>query len=110
LGQVSLMALLVLGAIDQARAEGAALDEAIARGARDRFRAVLMTAVLAIFGLLPMAISTAVGSETQRPFAVVLIGGVLTTLLVVLTVLPVVYRFTAPKRLARADGPEEDTP
>jgi cobalt-zinc-cadmium resistance protein CzcA len=102
LGQVSLMALLLLGAIDRLRREGVDLPEAIARGARDRFRAVLMTSVLAIVGLTPMAVSTAVGSETQRPFAVVLIGGLLTTLLVVLTVLPVVYGFTAPKSLGRA--------
>jgi cobalt-zinc-cadmium resistance protein CzcA len=108
LGQVSLMALLVLGAIDLARGEGAPLDEAIPKGARDRFRAVLMTAVLAVVGLLPMAISTAVGSETQRPFAVVLIGGVLTTLLVVLTILPVVYGFTAPKEVSRGEDQGDD--
>jgi cobalt-zinc-cadmium resistance protein CzcA len=110
LGQVSLMALLVLGAIDQAREAGLALEEALVRGARERFRAVLMTAVLAVSGLMPMAVSTAVGSETQRPFAVVLIGGVITTLLVVLTLLPVAYRFTAPRVLARGPGPEEESP
>jgi cobalt-zinc-cadmium resistance protein CzcA len=58
-----------------------------------------MAALLAILGLLPMALSHAVGSETQRPFAVVIIGGMVTTLLVALAVLPVLYRLITPKRL-----------
>jgi len=64
-----------------------------------RFRALVMAAMLAILGLLPMALSHAVGSETQRPFAVVIIGGMVTTLLVALTVLPVFYQLITRKRL-----------
>jgi cobalt-zinc-cadmium resistance protein CzcA len=58
-----------------------------------------MAAMLAILGLLPMAISRAVGSETQRPFAVVIIGGMVTTLIVALFVLPVFYQVITPRRL-----------
>ena len=64
---------------------------ALARGAASRFRAVVMTAMLAILGLSPMAFSTAVGSETQRPFAVVIISGLVTAVAVTLFVLPSVY-------------------
>ncbi|MBX3185278.1 MAG: efflux RND transporter permease subunit [Polyangiaceae bacterium] len=100
LGQVSLAALLVVGAVDERRRAGDPMNTAILEGAGQRFRAVLMLAALAMLGLLPMAISTGVGSETQRPFAVVLIGGMVTTLGVVLLILPLVYR-----TLARRDGP-----
>jgi len=56
-----------------------------------RLRTVLMTALLASLGLLPMAISTGIGSETQKPLAVVVIGGLVTATLLVLFVLPVLY-------------------
>ncbi len=100
LGQVSLAALLVLGAIEDQRKLGLPRMEAAVRGARERFRAVLMTALLAMLGLVPMAVSQGVGSETQKPFAVVLIGGVATTLVVVLFVLPAVYTVMAKKEIA----------
>ncbi len=92
LGQVSLAGLLVVSAIETRRREGRPLGEAVLDGPVSRFRALLLAAVLAILGLLPMALSHAVGSETQRPFAVVIIGGMVTTLLVALTILPVLYR------------------
>ncbi len=99
LGQVSLAGLLVVSAIEKLRAEGVPLDEAIVAGPTGRFRALVMAALLAILGLMPMALSQAVGSETQRPFAVVIIGGMVTTLLVALTVLPVMYRLFTRKVL-----------
>ncbi len=95
LGQVSLAGLLVVSAIEKLRTEGVPLDEAVVAGPAARFRAIVMAALLAILGLMPMALSHAVGSETQRPFAVVIIGGMVTTLLVALTVLPVMYRLLA---------------
>ncbi|HEY2774223.1 MAG TPA: CusA/CzcA family heavy metal efflux RND transporter [Candidatus Binatia bacterium] len=95
LGQISLAGLLVLSAIDNERNEGRELADATIHGTARRFRAVLMAAILAILGLLPMALSHGVGSETQKPFAVVLIGGMLTTLVVTLLVLPVVYGMIA---------------
>ncbi|HEX4823683.1 MAG TPA: CusA/CzcA family heavy metal efflux RND transporter [Candidatus Polarisedimenticolaceae bacterium] len=91
LGQVCLAALLVMSAIDARRRAGVPLREAIVEGATGRLRAVLMTALLAILGLTPMALSRGVGSEIQRPFALVIIGGLVTSIAVVLFVLPVAY-------------------
>ncbi|MBX7194215.1 MAG: CusA/CzcA family heavy metal efflux RND transporter [Sandaracinaceae bacterium] len=99
LGQVALASLLVLGAIDEKRKAGLPLVQAALAGAVLRFRAVLMTALLAVIGLVPMAVSTGTGSETQRPFALVLIGGLVTTCLVALFVLPALYTWIAPKEL-----------
>jgi cobalt-zinc-cadmium resistance protein CzcA len=99
LGQVSLAGLLVVSAVEARRTAGAALGDALVDGPVARFRALVMAALLAILGLTPMAVSHAVGSETQRPFAVVIIGGMVTTLLVALTVLPVVYQLITRKRL-----------
>ena len=62
-------------------------------------RAVLMASTLAMLGLLPMALSTGVGSETQRPFALVVVGGMLTTLTVALFLLPAIYTFVTPAAL-----------
>lgn len=99
LGQVSLMGVLVLSAIDARRRAGEALPLALAGGAADRLRPVLMTSCLAFFGLLPMALSSGVGSEIQRPFALVVVGGMVSTLLVALFLLPIFYRFFTPKTL-----------
>jgi cobalt-zinc-cadmium resistance protein CzcA len=98
LGQVSLMGVLVLSEVDAQRSAGVALHEALVVGATERLRPVLMASLLALFGLLPMAISSGVGSETQRPFALVVVGGMLTTLLVTLFVLPSIYRLLAPRK------------
>jgi Cu/Ag efflux pump CusA len=87
LGQVSLMGLLLLGATEARRLAGEALDSALVEGCVERLRPVLMASILAMFGLLPMAVATSVGSETQRPFALVVVGGMATTLLVSLFVL-----------------------
>ncbi len=92
LGQVSLAALLVISAIDSRRRAGEPLDSAIVSGAVARLRAVMMTALLAILGLTPMALSRGVGSEIQRPFALVIIGGLLSSIAVVLFMLPIAYR------------------
>ncbi|HKU43008.1 MAG TPA: efflux RND transporter permease subunit, partial [Polyangiales bacterium] len=97
LGQVSLAGLLVLSAIEDKRREGAPLAAAVVEGATARMRAVLMTTLLGLLGLIPMALSHGVGSETQRPFAVVIVGGMLTTLLCALLVLPVLYALLAPR-------------
>jgi cobalt-zinc-cadmium resistance protein CzcA len=106
LGQVSLAGLLVVSAIEQRRRDGASLEAAIVEGPVARFRALLMAALLAILGLMPMALSHAVGSETQRPFAVVIIGGMVTTLLVALTFLPVLYGTIARRELALGSDDE----
>jgi cobalt-zinc-cadmium resistance protein CzcA len=93
LGQVSLMGVLVLSATEARRRAGEPLLTALLDGASERLRAVLMASTLAMLGLLPMALSTGMGSETQRPFALVVVGGMITTLFVALFVLPAIYTF-----------------
>jgi len=73
------------------RAHGEDVYDAVFRGSLDRLRTVLMTALLASLGLLPMALSTAIGAETQRPLAIVIIGGLITATLLTLLVLPTLY-------------------
>ena len=108
LGQVSLAGLLVMSAIDDERRAGKPLDEAIKTGAATRFRALLMTALLAMLGLLPMAVSDAVGAETQRPFAIVIVCGMATTLIVALFVVPVLYRLLTARELGNDEDIELD--
>jgi cobalt-zinc-cadmium resistance protein CzcA len=92
-GQASLNGVLVLSAIEERRKQGQlSLDESIVTGALDRLRAVLMTASLAALGLIPAAFSKAMGAETQRPIAVVIVGGTISAALLTLIVLPVMYR------------------
>ena len=91
LGQACLASLLLVSVVDERRRAGEAMTAALTGGAASRFRVVLMTAMLAILGLMPAALSHGVGSETQRPFAVVIIGGLLTAVPATLFVLPVLY-------------------
>lgn len=107
LGQVSLMGLLVLSAIEERRRGGQELLEAIVEGAVDRLRPVLMASLLALLGLLPMALSSGIGSETQQPFAVVIVGGMFTTFFVAMWVLPVIYAYITPKRLMTPEEADE---
>jgi heavy metal efflux system protein len=72
---------------------GMPLSHAILQGVRNRRRPVLMTAIIDLVGLLPMAISTGIGSEAQRPLATVMIGGFITSELLVIVVLPILYYF-----------------
>ncbi len=99
LGQVSLMGLLVLSATEQRRNYDIPLLDSIVNGATERLRPVLMASLLALLGLLPMAVSRGIGSETQQPFAVVIVGGMFTTFLVAMFVLPVIYYYLTPSRL-----------
>ncbi|MFO0748364.1 MAG: CusA/CzcA family heavy metal efflux RND transporter [Myxococcota bacterium] len=111
MGQVSLMGLLVLSAVAERRKGGLALAEALVSGPTERFRAVLMAALLGILGLLPMVLSHGVGSETQRPFALVIVGGMVTTLVTALWVLPSLYGLIARKDPdPDAEGDAEEPP
>ncbi|HXM76973.1 MAG TPA: efflux RND transporter permease subunit, partial [Thermoanaerobaculia bacterium] len=83
--------VLLIERIRQLRRRGMSVEESIRGGASSRMRPVLMTACMAAFGLLPAALSRGVGAETQRPFAVVIIGGLVTATLLTLFVLPVLY-------------------
>jgi cobalt-zinc-cadmium resistance protein CzcA len=107
LGQASLMGLLVLSAAEARRRNGEALRPALVAGAAERVRAVLMASLLALVGLLPMAVATGVGSETQRPFALVVVGGMLTTLVIALWMLPAVYSYISPQRFATPEEEDE---
>lgn len=107
LGQVCLVSLLVVSAVDGRRRTGESKLEALLEGAAGRLRAVLMTALLAIFGLAPMALATGAGSEIQRPFALVVIGGLLTALPVTLFILPVIYSAFVRKVAVSTSSPRE---
>lgn len=91
LGQAVLNGVLVVSAIRARIDRGEDLWTATIQGARERLRAILMTALLASLGLLPAAMSHAIGSETQRPIAVVVVGGTISSALLTLVVLPVTY-------------------
>ncbi len=91
-GIAVLNGLVMISFINQLRAEGRSLDEAITSGAMARLRAVLMTAITAAGGFVPMAISTGVGAEVQRPLATVVIGGLVTSTILTLLVMPALYR------------------
>jgi cobalt-zinc-cadmium resistance protein CzcA len=85
--------LLLVSAFNANRAHGMPLQEAILLGASNRVRAVMMTALTAILGLLPAALSTKIGSQTQKPLAIVVVGGMLTTLFLTRYLMPVLYSF-----------------
>lgn len=69
------------------------LDTAIREGVKSRIRPVVMTALMAAIGLLPAAVSTGIGSETQKPLAIVVIGGLITATILTLLIFPIIYRF-----------------
>lgn len=112
-GVAVLNGVVLLAYINQLREAGEPLEAAVRKGAAVRLRPVLMTALVASVGFIPMALSTSQGSEVQRPLATVVIGGLITSTALTLVVLPVVYewlergwgRWTAavrqPRRLAQ---------
>jgi heavy metal efflux system protein len=83
--------IVLIAAINQLRAAGRTLTDAVSIGAATRVKPVLMTTLVAALGFLPMALNQTAGSEVQRPLATVVIGGVITSTLLTLIVLPVVY-------------------
>jgi cobalt-zinc-cadmium resistance protein CzcA len=93
-----LNSMVLVSFIRQLRAKGVPLARAVEGAALTRLRPVLMTALVASLGFLPMALSTGVGAEVQRPLATVMIGGVLTSTLLTLLVLPVLYVTFGPRR------------
>ena len=91
-GVAVLNGLVMISYIRSLREEGVPLDTAIREGALTRLRPVLMTALVASLGFIPMAIATGTGAEVQRPLATVVIGGILSSTLLTLLVLPILYR------------------
>jgi cobalt-zinc-cadmium resistance protein CzcA len=98
LGQAVLNGVLVVSAIRARRERGEDLWTATIEGTRERLRAILMTALLASLGLLPAAMSHAIGSETQRPIAMVVVCGTISAALLTLVVLPVSYYWAGAAR------------
>jgi cobalt-zinc-cadmium resistance protein CzcA len=90
-GQAVLNGVVMLSHFGRLRERGENLYDAVYNGSLDRLRTVIMTALLAMLGLLPMALSHAIGSETQRPLAIVVIGGLVSATLLTLLVLPALY-------------------
>ncbi|UJJ32953.1 CusA/CzcA family heavy metal efflux RND transporter [Halopseudomonas maritima] len=92
-GVAVLNGLVMLSFIRNLREEGLGLEQAIIEGALTRLRPVLMTALVASLGFVPMALATGTGAEVQRPLATVVIGGILSSTTLTLLVLPVLYRW-----------------
>ena len=90
-GQAVLNGVVMLSVFQQFEASGMSVADAVRNGSMARLRTVLMTAMLAALGLLPMALSHDIGAETQRPLAIVVIGGLFTATLLTLVVLPALY-------------------
>ena len=91
--------VVLVSYINKLREEGIGLEEAIMTGCERRLRPVLMTALVAILGLVPMLFATGPGSEIQKPLATVVIGGLITSTLLTLIVLPTLYRWFEEKRV-----------
>lgn len=101
-GQAVLNGVVMLSVFQQFEAAGSSVVEAVRAGSIARLRTVLMTALLAALGLLPMALSHDIGAETQRPLAIVVIGGLFTATLLTLVVLPALYVAWFTPRLSKA--------
>ena len=104
-GIAVLNGLVMVSLIRDLRASGRPLDESIVEGALTRLRPVLMTALVASLGFVPMALNVGIGSEVQRPLATVVIGGIVSSTLLTLIVLPALYRLVH----TRDPGSDADT-
>jgi len=101
-GQAVLNGVVMVSYFSDLRALGQSPIDAVMNGATVRLRTVLMTALLAMLGLMPMALSHSIGSEVQKPLAVVVIGGLVSATLLTLIVLPTLYFWVEERRLARS--------
>ena len=96
-GIAVLNGVVMVGYFKELIAQGSSIDEAVERGAKRRLRPVLMTACIAALGLIPMLLSNGVGSEVQKPLAVVVLGGLVTSSMLTLLILPPMFRALAKK-------------
>jgi cobalt-zinc-cadmium resistance protein CzcA len=101
-GVAVLTGVVMVSAFRDRLAKGAAIDDAIREGALLRLRPILMVALVAALGFLPMALNTGTGAEVQRPLATVVIGGILSSTLLTLLVLPGLYRMAQPRVMLEA--------
>jgi cobalt-zinc-cadmium resistance protein CzcA len=102
-GVAVLNGLVMISFINDLRKEGMPLDEAVIQGALMRLRPVLMTALVASLGFVPMALATGTGAEVQRPLATVVIGGIISSTLLTLVVLPGLYRIFRSKEAEKVE-------
>jgi cobalt-zinc-cadmium resistance protein CzcA len=100
-GVAVLNGIVLVSYINRLRSEGYEIHEAVVNGASTRLRPVLMTALVASFGFLPMAMSTSMGAEVQRPLASVVIGGLVSSTVLTLFLLPIFYTWFSPKEIAQ---------
>jgi cobalt-zinc-cadmium resistance protein CzcA len=100
-GVAVLNGLMLVSYFNQLRTEGRTLLEAVMEGSLTRLRPVLMTAAVASLGFVPMALATGAGAEVQRPLATVVIGGIISSTLLTLVVLPALYAMAENRKLAR---------
>ena len=107
-GVAMLNGIVLVSFLNEQREKGLPVREAVVRGTALRMRPVMMTASVAILGLVPMLLSSGVGAETQRPLATVVVGGLITSTLLTLVLLPVLYDWIeerAARRLAKENTP-----
>jgi cobalt-zinc-cadmium resistance protein CzcA len=106
-GVAMLNGIVLVSFLNEQRDRGLSIREAVLQGTQLRLRPVLMTASVAILGLVPMLMSSGVGAETQRPLATVVVGGLLSSTLLTLFLLPVLYEWleTRAERRARSEVP-----
>jgi cobalt-zinc-cadmium resistance protein CzcA len=101
-GIAVLNGIVLLTYVRELRHSGIPIEQAVRQGARTRLRPVLMTALVASLGFISMAVSHGAGAEVQRPLATVVIGGLITSTLLTLLVLPSLYQWIEQRREARA--------
>jgi cobalt-zinc-cadmium resistance protein CzcA len=99
--------LVMVTFINQLRSEGLPVREAVTQGSLTRLRPVLMTALVASLGFVPMALATGTGAEVQRPLATVVIGGVISSTLLTLLVVPALYSLFGSRRVTQSAGSSE---
>jgi cobalt-zinc-cadmium resistance protein CzcA len=101
-GVAMLNGIVLVSFLNELRDKGMSVREAVVQGTTLRLRPVLMTASVAVLGLVPMLISSGVGAETQRPLATVVVGGLITSTLLTLLLLPVLYEWLENRAERRA--------
>jgi cobalt-zinc-cadmium resistance protein CzcA len=97
--------VILVAYINELRAAGRPLDAAISEAADLRLRPIMMTALVATLGLLPAAMSNGIGSDSQKPLAIVVVGGLVSSLALSLFMLPLLYRLFAPPALVEGEAP-----
>jgi cobalt-zinc-cadmium resistance protein CzcA len=109
-GVAVLNGVVLVSSIIEYRRSGLERDEAVVTAALSRVRPVLMTALVAMLGFVPMAFASGAGADVQRPLATVVIGGLITSTLLTLFVLPTIYRWFEPRELGRTAQPLTSLP